>query len=379
MLGVKINYDKRIYGYDLLRAFAISCVVHGHGRLLLSGTRLELFPWIKLPHGVDIFFVLSGFLIGYSFIVNASKGTTADLVGKTINFWKRSALRILPNYYLLLFINYLLIQGGFLNGSTENFGLIRFATFTQNLFYPFYGFYWESWSLATQEWFYLLFPLLLTLFTLKLDFKKSILIVVILFIITSISYRLIINNDSYDSFWWDVSFRKVVASRIDCIFFGVLAAWIRFYYNKFWKKYAVHSFVAGIIMFLLISYIPNEINSIYRNVIYLTLAPIYISLWFPCIDRLKDVKTVIGKLITVVSIISYGMYLLNLLLIQLINNHLSEWLKNNTTLKYLIYWLLVLVFSYLLYILYENPISTYGNKLLQTTKMMYKRIGANKE
>ena len=73
MLGIKIDYDKRIYGFDLLRAFAIFCVIHGHGRHLMTGTIFENFPWFNLPHGVGIFFVLSGFLIGYSFIVNANK------------------------------------------------------------------------------------------------------------------------------------------------------------------------------------------------------------------------------------------------------------------------------------------------------------------
>ncbi|MCD4692674.1 MAG: acyltransferase, partial [Calditrichales bacterium] len=175
MLGIKIDYDKRIYGYDLLRAFAIFCVIHGHGSHLLGGTVLENFPWFKLPHGVDVFFVISGFLIGYSFIVNINKTNGKLALSKSLNFWKRSALRILPNYYLILAINYILVNSDISAGSTDKFGIVLFATFTQNLYYPFYDFFWESWSLAVQEWFYLLFPIFLMIFTRLFNIKSAIL------------------------------------------------------------------------------------------------------------------------------------------------------------------------------------------------------------
>ena len=58
------DYSKRVYGLDVFRAIAILFVVHGHGTFMLQGSPLEKFPWIKLIDGVDLFFVLSGFLIG---------------------------------------------------------------------------------------------------------------------------------------------------------------------------------------------------------------------------------------------------------------------------------------------------------------------------
>lgn len=374
MLGFKVDFEKRIFGFDLLRAFAIFCVIHGHGKHLLKGTMIENFPWIRLPHGVDIFFVLSGFLIGYSFIVNANRTNNKLTFSKSLNFWKRSALRILPNYYLILVLNYLLVNNGLLNGSTDKFSIWLFATFTQNLFYSFHGFFWESWSLATQEWFYLMFPILLMLFGKKVKLKYNILIISLLFIIISVVYRYSISNLEYNYFWWDVNFRKVVMSRIDCIFYGVIAAWFRFYFKESWIKYATPLFIVGILLFLLIAYFPKEQNSLYTKVFYLSISPIYISLWFPLIDKLKDTKTFISKLITYFSILSYAMYLINLLTIQILSKHFSEILNNHTTIKYLLFWLITVFLSYLLYVLYENPISTKGNRLLHTTKMMYKRI-----
>lgn len=376
MFRIKIDFEKRIYGFDLLRAFAIFCVVHGHGRHLLHGTLLEGFPWFELPHGVDIFFVLSGFLIGYSFIVNANKENNEVTPGRAFNFWKRSALRIFPNYYIILAANYFMVNAGILNGSTEKFSIWLFATFTQNLFYPFYDFFWESWSLATQEWFYLLFPLLLMGLGKVLKLKQAVLLISIFFIFVSVAYRFSISDIKYDSFWWDVNFRKVALSRIDCIFYGVIAAWIRFYYKDLWKKFAIPSFVLGCAIFLWIINTPRELNTIYRNVFFLSLAPIYIALLFPLIDRLKDIRSIVGRLISYISILSYAMYLLNLMIIQIMKNHYAGFLANHATLKYLFYWAITLFASYLLYILVENPVATYGNKYLHTKKMMYKRIGA---
>lgn len=68
MLGIVISTRQRVFGLDLLRAFAIFCVVHRHGKHLIYGTKLDWLANFSLPHGVDLFFVLSGFLIGLSVI-----------------------------------------------------------------------------------------------------------------------------------------------------------------------------------------------------------------------------------------------------------------------------------------------------------------------
>ena len=55
---------QRIFGLDFLRTIAILIVMFFHGGILLDNTPLEGFPYIPLVDGVDIFFVLSGYLIG---------------------------------------------------------------------------------------------------------------------------------------------------------------------------------------------------------------------------------------------------------------------------------------------------------------------------
>lgn len=54
------KYENRIFGLDLMRAIAIIFVVMGHGLMLEKAN--TNFPWIRLINGVELFFVLSGFL-----------------------------------------------------------------------------------------------------------------------------------------------------------------------------------------------------------------------------------------------------------------------------------------------------------------------------
>ena len=58
------NEPERVFGLDLFRTVAILLVVLGHGMVLLDNTRFNGFPYFRMIDGVDLFFVLSGFLIG---------------------------------------------------------------------------------------------------------------------------------------------------------------------------------------------------------------------------------------------------------------------------------------------------------------------------
>src|SRR2546430_17704701 len=83
-------------GLDLLRAFAIIVVVIYHAALFgfkLPG-RVDRFGWI----GVDLFFVLSGYLIGGQLLAPLARVKPIHL-GR---FFVCRALRIMPPYFLIL-------------------------------------------------------------------------------------------------------------------------------------------------------------------------------------------------------------------------------------------------------------------------------------
>lgn len=345
---------KRVFGLDLLRAFAIFCVVHGHGKHYLEDTALGFLAQIPFPHGVDIFFVMSGFLIGKSFISYMEKHDGKVGWPKTLSFYARTALRIVPNYLFILLVYYFLVHFQVINGNTQAFPIWRFATFTQNLFTPFWDFYWESWSLPTQWWFYILFPLILTLSCRFVKPKKSIPIICLVFIAISLIFRIVNSNKVTDSFLWDIWMRRTVASRCDNIYIGVFFAWIRQYYPELWDRHAVKSLIAGIVLLVISILIPSEIGSIYSNVVYLTLCALSVALWFPFFSKIKSYKTKVGAIVSRISILSYAMFLTNLMVVQIIDVNAQNLISLGSV-AYFVYWLIVLLFAYLLYVFVEKP------------------------
>jgi peptidoglycan/LPS O-acetylase OafA/YrhL len=168
LFNLNIDYSKRVFGLDVLRALAIIDVVIIHSRIVLGNIETG-FPWIRLIPGVTLFFVLSGFLIG-SMLINIFEKKEVSLP-VIFNFLKRRWFRTLPNYYLILLVNIIIVYFGVIKEDFSQFNF-SFFIFCQNLFHPFHGFFWESWSITIEEWFYLSFPLLVSLLYITTFSKK---------------------------------------------------------------------------------------------------------------------------------------------------------------------------------------------------------------
>ena len=145
----------RLPGLDLLRAIAIVWVMLFHswivGGLGPSFEWLARFGWI----GVDIFFVLSGFLIGTQVLRPLQRGEGLSLRA----FYRRRAYRIVPAFAVVLALYV------FFPALREAPGMQpwwQFATFTVNVLidYVHHSAFSHAWSLCVEEHFYLVFPLL---------------------------------------------------------------------------------------------------------------------------------------------------------------------------------------------------------------------------
>ena len=143
----------RLRGLDLLRAAAILLVLMSHYTGFVSHAPtfgvVGKVGWA----GVDLFFVLSGYLIGNQLLAPAARGEALSM--KT--FFIRRLLRTLPNYYVVLAV-YWLFPGPPLGGSSMAEPW-RFLTFTQNFGLAYGQTFTHSWSLCIEEQFYLLLPL----------------------------------------------------------------------------------------------------------------------------------------------------------------------------------------------------------------------------
>lgn len=212
--------EGRVPWLDVCRALAILLVLLSHGRVFLR----PAMPWTDYFRfggfmGVELFFALSGFLIGGILIRSSLHGDKGWLK----RFYARRWLRTLPNYYLFLAINIGLVWLAVRPGSLGD--AWKYVLFTQNLFWPHPLFFPEAWSLAVEEVFYLLFPVLflLTAPMLRLTPQKAILVVAIAVIVASLVARAMVADSAST---WDEEVRKLVLLRADSLMFGVLLAWL---------------------------------------------------------------------------------------------------------------------------------------------------------
>lgn len=363
----------RIYGLDILRAMAILFVVYGHSIAFV----IKVWPkkWLTIPvlDGVSIFFVLSGFLIGRILIKTFEKEKPS--LSLLCNFWIRRWFRTLPNYFLLLIL--LFIAQGLILNKTSFEQTWPYLFFSQNLFYSHPLFFPEAWSLTIEEWFYILIPIgLFTLRKLKLSVKSSSLILILIFLGFSLLIRQLrfVEMEEVGVRQWDNLFRKQVITRLDSIMFGLLGAWVAFYFKSFWLRYKNQFLVAGILLMVLhktLIYFRIDFGLTY-NAYYcvwsFSLVSLATLLVIPFLSEIKKGKGKIYAALTRISLISYSMYLVNLTLVQelIFKAMYKIWPLNYSELTPLFYFALVWVFtifiSILLYKYFEVPTTKLRDK-----------------
>lgn len=219
----------RLPGLDLLRAIAIVWVMlfHAQGQGLGSPwSPLSQFGWM----GVDLFFALSGYLIGWQVLRPLSQGRRLDFK----DFYLRRALRVLPAFWTVLAL-YLLWPA-----MRERPGLEsgwQFFTFTLNLLidYERNKAFSHAWSLCVEEHFYLLFPLLAIALTRRPALWKGAATVAAL-VLAGIALRAWVWSDLDDNAnHWVERIYYPTWMRLDGLLFGVALAALRAYRPQAWQ------------------------------------------------------------------------------------------------------------------------------------------------
>jgi peptidoglycan/LPS O-acetylase OafA/YrhL len=221
--------SQRNFGLDVPRAAAILMVLLSHmfGALELLGS-----------YGVELFFVLSGFLIGGILIRSAASRDRfegKDLIG----FWTRRWFRTLPNYYWFLALYLVEWFARPIHGDSAPRGLLLYFVFLQNFFaWPYVCegcFYAVTWSLTVEEWFYLAFPLAFYLLARQAQgtdaifrrFRRA----TLLFLLVPPALRLLAA--------WFVPLltpHATVILRLDSIMWGVMLAYVKTFHDSVWMR-----------------------------------------------------------------------------------------------------------------------------------------------
>jgi peptidoglycan/LPS O-acetylase OafA/YrhL len=242
-------------GLDVLRGSAILLVFLNHidshtiaGFIPPQGIAGFIYWRIKTfgASGVDLFFVLSGFLIS-GLLFKEIDETGGLRLGR---FWARRAFKILPSYYFLLIVLAATGATGWLDLSS--LGATAHSFFVHGLFFQNYlastvnG---PTWSLAVEEHFYLLLPLLLLLVrgsAAQIDSRRFLLMIVPLLLLP-LAFRIqrALGGIQLDDF-------MQTHFRFDSLLFGVLTQWLLRTKSPVAAMVATHKRICAAISALLI-------------------------------------------------------------------------------------------------------------------------------
>ncbi len=362
LLTIDYAPNGRIFGLDLLRAIAILSVLLAHGELLVRSNFPD-FPNFQIVDGVELFFVLSGYLIGGILIEEfESRGINKAII---LNFLKRRWFRTLPTYFLVLVFTliYNLI-------SYRSFGdySTRYLLLVQNFFNSHPKFFSVAWSLAIEEWFYLLFPLVAISIHLalpKVNVKAVLGFTISIFLIIPLLYRLkkglVFAQDDFSVTLWDELIRKTVATRLDTIAFGVLGAYLRFYFPKSFYRFKAAKFIVG--LGVIFGLAPFLAKGIIIYTIYFDALAFGLLLLLPLLASIKSAPSIISAPITYLSIISYSVYLVHFNLVLAPMLHFFQPFSHLiSVIFFIMYFLLTIGGSVVLYNRFERPITKLREK-----------------
>jgi len=154
---------------DGLRAVAVTAVILCHAGF-------EVFAGGFL--GVDVFFVISGYLITRLILNEMNEGRFSIL-----NFYERRARRILPVLFFVMAVCLVAVSALFIPSDARNFlkSMVATSLFSSNIFFWLDSGYFQTssqlkpllhtWSLAVEEQFYIIFPFVL-LFSRKWNIRS---------------------------------------------------------------------------------------------------------------------------------------------------------------------------------------------------------------
>jgi peptidoglycan/LPS O-acetylase OafA/YrhL len=335
---------ERVASLDLLRGVAAVSVAVPHFFMYFGSGNpaIEAISTIA----VEIFFVLSGFVLGPQILLAVGGRARYGLGTFLVRRW----MRTVPPYLVAL------IMVSALFGAIGSRDFLHYLFYIQNLYdqnlrrdyYP------VAWSLSVEEWFYVGFPLFLLMMTLARQRPPiNHAVAALVFIALIMGLRTLLGHSAA----WGAGVRRVVAFRVDSIAFGfLLFLWVSHRTGRAWRplSLAIILLCLGGLMFAILLHIDGHVIT---QAVYPLAAAAFGSAcvaFFLSLDPVLRSRA-IRNLSDLAGRTSYAIYLFHLLVIYVLSTHCHGW---SVAPKFVVFCIatvvLALVSSYLL----EQPILT---------------------
>lgn len=354
------NIHQKLYGLDHLRALAISFVFLFH-YFILTGGQPEWLPgfarfgWT----GVDLFFVLSGFLISSQLFEQIRNGQKISFK----SFYLKRFFRIIPVYLftvgLYFYIPYFREKEGLPP-------LWKFLTFTQNfgLNLKESGVFSHAWSLCVEEHFYFILPLVLIFLQISKSFRKSYWLLLALFI-----FGLVIRFYSYEYLYlphiegngrvlWHEYIFYPTYNRFDGLIVGVSIAALYNFVPTAWNKISLYgnfTIILGLVVLTFAYFLCYNQFTFYASVFGFPVVSIgYGLIVIGAVSETSFLYKWQSKITTFIATMSYAIYLTHKGIIH-ITHQLFNDLKIDNNLMVLICIITSVCLAFLLHKAIEKP------------------------
>jgi len=370
-------YFKNFFAF---RFFGALSVLLGHIELIKSMEglpNLMHLPFYKNTNGhvgVMFFFVLSGFLITYILL---NELQTAGKINKLLFYLKR-CLRILPVYYLMVFISVFLLPSIFylIDEITPFYvgNTLYYFLFLPNVAKSLHNYVvglTHLWSIGVEEQFYLVWPYLLIFFRKKLYVFMIVTIVGFTLIPIFIDY-LSFNTNIFDSNMELKNFLSAFFNgfKINAMAIGGFFALIISKKVNLFQPFTTKFIELIVLLTIIISWCCGVQFGIFSDEVYSLLfgVLIYISA-----NGNNSILNLEQKTLLFLGEISYGVYVYHwvvvLIVIKIIKTLGFASLVNLNLFVYTFSIFITIFFSYLSFKFIEKPISNFGNKLVERQKI----------
>lgn len=265
---------------------------------------------VTASFGVEIFFVLSGFLIGQLIIKEVLTPPSGRGLGR---FYLRRWLRTLPPYYLVLGLRTFI-------GHPFSW---KFVVFVQNFDHDVMKSFPISWSLSIEEWFYLIAPLLLLVAAkqTRRASPRTFFVTCAIIAVVTLAARIVAVLK------WNIQPRDHIFLRMDTMMVGVMLGGLRVYDRARYDRLVRHRkalFFAGLLGILAMGTIlyrqifAGTVNdSRFMRTLFFDPLSISIGLWLLSLESSRRVNVAwAGRrwagVVRFLSLTSYSMYLIHL-------------------------------------------------------------------